>query len=137
MAGTFNRTFAGFAMRCPLAMTGSILESSCAGASPDPATQFQFDQAVDFDRVLDGDPPRHDLGRPEDDHPKGLLLRHPARRHVEEHLVAHPADAPVLDDLRIGLVEFNRAAGLGRRIRYVHHRDTYTPGFESPCPRRT
>src|SRR3989442_9160968 len=93
MAGTFNRTFAGFAMRCPLAMTGSILESSCAGASPDPATQFQFDQAVDFDPVLDGDPPRHDLGRPEDDHPNGPLLPPPPRRHVEEHLVAHPAHA--------------------------------------------
>src|SRR3989475_9075724 len=121
MAGTFNRTFAGFAMRCPLAMTGSILESSCAGASPDPATQFQFDQAVDVDRVLDGDPPRHDLGRPEDAHPKALLLRPPPGRHVEEHLVAHPADAPVLDDLRIRLVEFNRGDGLGPPIRIEHH----------------
>src|SRR5437870_12784870 len=106
MAGTFNRTFAGFAMTCLLAMTGSILESSCERASPETATQFQFDQTVDFDRVLDGDPPRHDLGRPEDNHPKGLLLRHPARRHVEEHLVAHLADAPVLnrsEERRVGI----------------------------------
>src|SRR5438132_11653202 len=122
MAGTFNRTFAGFAMRCPLAMTGSILESSCAGASPDPATQSQFDQTVDFDRVLDGDPPRHDLGRPEDNHPEGLLLRHPARRHVEEHLVAHLADAPVLDDLLIGLVELSPGDGPGPRVRMPHQR---------------
>src|SRR2546425_110813 len=75
-------------MPSPLAMTGSILESSCDGASSDPASQFQFDQAIDFDRILDGDSPRHDLGRPEDNHPEGLVLRHPARRHVEEHLVA-------------------------------------------------
>src|SRR5881409_1277530 len=105
MAGTFNRTFAGFAMPCPLAMNASILESSCDRASPDAASQFQFNQAVDFDRVFDGDSPRHDLGGPQDNHPKGLLVCHPARGHVEEHLVAHFADAPVLDDLRVRLVE--------------------------------
>src|SRR5256712_2547167 len=136
MAGTFNRTFAGFAMRYPIARTDSILESSCAGASPDPATQFQFDQAVDFDRVLDGDPPRHDLGRPEDDHPEGLVLRHPARRHVEEHLVAHLADAPVLDDLRIRLVEFNRGDGLGPRLRIEHQRGPFDARFDTRGPRR-
>src|SRR5436309_7364795 len=46
MAGTFSITFAGFAMRCPLAMPGSILESSCDGTSADAAPQFQFDEAV-------------------------------------------------------------------------------------------
>src|SRR2546428_150483 len=136
MAGTFKRTFAGFAMRGPLAMTGAILESSCAGAAPDPATQFQFDQAVDSGRVLDGNPPRHDLGRPEDDHPDGLVLRPPARRHVEEHLVAHLADAPVLDDLRVRLVEFNRKDGLGARIRIEHQRGPFDARFDARGPRR-
>src|SRR2546425_11458783 len=97
MAGTFSITFAGFAMRCPLAMTGSILESSCDGTSADPASEFQLDKAVHFDRVLDGDPLRHHLGGPQDDHPEGLVLRHPAGRNVEEQLVSHLADRTLLD----------------------------------------
>src|SRR5213594_5229933 len=74
-AGTFSIIFAGFAMRCPLAMTGSILESSCDGTSADPASEFQLDEAVHFDRVLDRDALRHHLGGPQDDHPEGLVLR--------------------------------------------------------------
>src|SRR5438093_13288186 len=92
MAGTFSITFAGFAMRCPLAMPGSILEPSCDGTSADAAPQFQFDQAVHVDRVLAGNPRRHHSSGPQADHPSGFVLRHPARRTVQEHLVAH---APV------------------------------------------
>src|SRR5713226_8914748 len=125
MAGTFNRTFAGFAMRCPLAMTGSILESSCDGPSPDPTSEFQLDEAVHFDRILDGDSFRDHLGRPEDDHPESLLFRHPTGRHVEEHLVAHLADAPLLDDLRVRLVEFDRGGGLGARLGIEHQRGPF------------
>src|SRR3989442_7730778 len=130
MAGTFSITFAGFAMRCPLAMTGSILESSCDGTSADPASEFQLDEAVHFDRVLDGDPLRHHPGGPQDDHPEGLVLRHPAGRHVEEHFVAHPADGSFLDDLRVRLVKFDRGGGLGARLRIEHQRGPFDPRFD-------
>src|SRR5438093_4415955 len=112
MAGTFNRIFAGFAMPYPLAMTASILESSCERASPDAASELQLDEAVHFDRVLDGDSFRDHLGRPEDDHPEGLLLRHPAGRQVEEHLVAHLPDASLLGDLRVRFVQLDGRNGL-------------------------
>src|SRR5256884_3648575 len=74
MAGTFSITFAGFAMRCPLAMPGSILESSCDGTSADAAPQFQFDEAVHFDRVLDGNPLRHHFSGPQDEDRKSTRL---------------------------------------------------------------
>src|SRR3989442_8047724 len=99
MAGTFSITFAGFAMRCPLAMTGSILESSCDGPSADPASEFQLDKAVHFHRVLDGDPLRHHLRGPQDDPPVGLVLPHPARPPVQLHLLTPLADGSPLTPL--------------------------------------
>src|SRR2546425_587562 len=130
MAGTFSITFAGFAMRCPLAMTGSILESSCDGTSADPASEFQLDEAVHFDRVLDGDPLRHHLGGPQDDHPESLVLRHPAGRHVEEHFVAHLADGSLLDDLRVRLVEFDRGGRFRAGLRIEHQRGPFDARFD-------
>src|SRR5437899_7095905 len=112
MAGTFSITFAGFAMRCPLAMPGSILESSCDATSADAAPQFQFDEAVHFDRVLDGDSLCHHLGGPQADHPQGFVLRHATGRHVEEHLVAHLAAGSLLDVVRVPFVEFDRGSRL-------------------------
>src|SRR5438093_2141631 len=122
MAGTFSITFAGFAMRCPLAMPGSILESSCDGTSADAAPQFQFDEAVHFDRVLDGNPLRHHFSGPQDDHPEGFVLCHAAGRHVEEHLVAHLSDGSLLGDLRVCFVEFDRRGRLGSGLRIEHQR---------------
>src|SRR2546427_10677510 len=90
MAGTFSITFAGFAMRCPLAMPGSILESSCDATSADAASQFQLDEAVHFDRVLAGDSLRHHLGGPRDGHPEGFVLRPPSGRQLERHPAAPP-----------------------------------------------
>src|SRR3989454_2031864 len=130
-AGTFSIIFAGFAMRCPLAMTGSILESYCDGTSADPASEFQLDEAVHFDRVLDRDALRHHLGGPQDDHPEGLVLRHPAGRQVEEHLVAHLADGSLLDDLRVRLLEFDRGGRLGAGLRIEHQRGPLDARFDA------
>src|SRR2546422_11355391 len=92
MAGTFSIIFAGFAMRCPLAMTGPILESYCDGTSADPASEFQLDEAVHLDRVLVRDVFRHHLGRLQGDHPDGVDRRHAAGPQAEEHLDAHLSD---------------------------------------------
>src|SRR2546430_17536700 len=89
MAGTFSITFAGFAMRCPLAMPGSILESSCGGASADAAPQFQFGEGGPFDPGLAGDPLRPHLHRPPRDPPEGSVPPPPPGRPVEHTLVAH------------------------------------------------
>src|SRR3989449_10104793 len=108
MAGTFSITFAGFAMRCPLAMPGSILESSCDGTSADAASQFQLDEAVHFDRVLDGAPLRHHLGGPQAAHPEGFVLRNPAGRQVEAHLAAQLADGSPPDEDQPRRCDFDR-----------------------------
>src|SRR5437016_6157323 len=135
MAGTFSITFAGFAIRSPLAMPGSILESSCDATSADAAPQFQLDEAVHFDRVLDGDSLRHHLGGPQDDHSEGFVLRHVTGRDVEEHPVAHLADGSLLDDLRVRFVEFDRGGGLGAGLRVEHQRRPIDARFNAGGPR--
>jgi len=125
-------------MRCPLAMPGSILESSWRRDISRRRPQFQLDEAVHFDRVtrwgFASSPPRRSPGRPFGGLRPSSRHGTPCRRSISSLTFRTDPSWRSPRPLRL---EFDRGGGLGAGLRIEHQRRPIDARFTPVAPGST